>query len=109
MLHLTLLIFMELVEDGEKFGGGGRQSRHTRIFHSPSRLTITKALVRSTEKKAAYKPMFCSLYFSCMCLNMKIMFMVPLLDLNPHWLSGVFFDASQDFACNGEQSDASVV
>ena len=46
----------------------GRQPRRARIFHSPSRLTVSKALVRST----------------------KIMSLVPLLDLNPHWPSGVF-------------------
>ena len=114
VLHLTLLTFMQLVGDGEKFGG---QLRCARIFHSPSQLTVSKALVRST--KAAYRPMFCSLHFSCICLSTKIVSVVPLLDLNLHWLSCVFLcyrqdqpiqqDASQDFACNGEQSDASVV
>ena len=64
------------------------QPKHTRIFHSPSQLTVSKALVRSM--KAAYRPMFCSLHFSCICLKTKIMATVPLLDLNPHWLSGVF-------------------
>ena len=49
VLHLTFLTFMELAEDGEKFGG---QPRRARIFHSPSRLTVSKALVRS--RKAAY-------------------------------------------------------
>ena len=34
--------------------------------------------------------MFCSLYFFCICLSTKIMSTVPLLDLNPHWLSDVF-------------------
>ena len=34
--------------------------------------------------------MFCSLYFSCICLSTKFMSTIPLLDLNPHWLSGVF-------------------
>ena len=37
-----------------------------------------------------YIPMFCSLHFSCICLSTKIMSMVPLLDLNLHWLFGVF-------------------
>ena len=60
-----------------------------RIFHSPLWLTVSKVLVRST--KAAYRPMFCSVHFSCICLSMKILSMVSLLDLNPHWLSGVFF------------------
>ena len=64
MLHLTLLTFVELAEDGEKFGG---QQRRARIFHCPSRLIVSKALVRST--KAAYRPMFCSRHFSCICLS----------------------------------------
>ena len=34
--------------------------------------------------------MFCSLHFFCICLSTKIMSTAPLLDLNPHWLSGVF-------------------
>ena len=67
---------------------GGWQPGRARIFHSPFRLTVSKALVRSA--KAAYRPMFCSLHFSCICLSTKIMSAVPLLDLNPHWLSGVF-------------------
>ena len=46
VLHLILLTFMELAEDGEEFGG---TAKRTRIFHSPSRLTVTKALVRSTK------------------------------------------------------------
>ena len=68
VLHLTLLTFMELAEDDEKFG---EQPRHARIFHSPSQLIVSKALVRST--KAAYRPMFCSLHFCCICLSTKIM------------------------------------
>ena len=83
MLHLTLLAFMDLAEDGEKFGGTAK----ARQDFSQS-ITVSKALVRST--KAAYRPMFCSLHFSCICLSTKIMSAVPLLDLNPHWLSGVF-------------------
>ena len=88
MLHLTLLTFMELAENGEKLGRGGAQPRRARIFHSPSQLTVSKASVRST--KAAYRPMVCSLHFSCICISTKIMSMVPLLDLNPNWLSGMF-------------------
>ena len=34
--------------------------------------------------------MFCSLYFTCICLSMKIKSAAPLLDLNPHWPSGMF-------------------
>ena len=79
VLHLTLLTFMKNL---------GGQPRRARIFLSPSRLTVSKSLVRST--KAAYRPMFCSLHFSCICLSTTIMSTVPLLDLNSHWLSGVF-------------------
>ena len=67
------------------------QPRHARIFHGPSQLTVSKALVRST--KAACRPSFCSLHFSCICLSMKIMSAVPQLDVSPHSLSGVFFCA----------------
>ena len=34
--------------------------------------------------------MFCPRHFSCLCLSTKIMSTVPLLGLNPHWVSGVF-------------------
>ena len=66
----------------------GEQPRRARIFNSPSRLMVAKAPVRST--KAAYRPMFCSLHFSQTCFSTVIMSVVRLLDLNPHWLSGVF-------------------
>ena len=66
VLHLTLLTFMEMAEDGEKFGGTAK----ARQDFSQS-ITVSKALVRST--KAAYRPMFCSLHFSCICLSTKIM------------------------------------
>ena len=49
VLHLTLLTFMELAKEGEKFW---EQPGLARIFHSPSGLTVSKALVRST--KATY-------------------------------------------------------
>ena len=113
VLHLTFLTFMELAEDGEKVGGTAK------VCQDFLRSIIADSIkVRST--KAAYRPMFCSLHFSCICLSTKIMSTVPLLDLNPNWLCGVFScaivgmslfqkSASQDFACNGEQSDASVV
>ena len=41
VLHLTLLTFMELAEDGEKFAGAAKARQY---FHSPSRLTVSKAL-----------------------------------------------------------------
>ena len=37
MLHLTLLTFVELADDDEKFGG---QPMRARIFHCPSRLIV---------------------------------------------------------------------
>ena len=78
VLHLTLLTFMQLAEEGERSGGHPRRAR---IFYSQSRLTVSKALARST--KAAYRPIFCSLHFFCVCLSTKTMSTVPLLDLNP--------------------------
>ena len=66
----------------------GGQPRRARMFHGPSQLIVSKALVRPT--KVAYTSIFSSLYFSCICLSMKITSTVPLLDLNLHWLSGVF-------------------
>ena len=53
VLHLTLLTFMDLAEDGEKFGGTAKAHQD---FHCPSQLTISKAFVRFT--KAACSPMF---------------------------------------------------
>ena len=52
------------------------------IFQSPSRLTVSNALVRST--KVMYRSTFCSWHFSCSCLAVKIMSIVPLSFLNPH-------------------------
>ena len=73
-------------------GGGWREilgdSQGAPGFSSPSRLTVSKALVRST--KAAYRTCSVICISLVSCLSMKIMSTVPLLDLNPHWLSGVF-------------------
>ena len=44
------------------------------------------SLFRSTN--ATYSPLFCSLHFSWSCLRMNTMSMVPILALNPHWVSG---------------------
>ena len=85
VLHLTLLTFMQQAEDGEKLGGTAKAHQD---FPQSIMADSIKALVRST--KAAYRPMFCSLHFFCICLSTKIMSMVPLLYLNSHWLSGVF-------------------
>ena len=85
VLHLTLLTFMELAEDGEKFGGTAKAHQD---FPQSIMADSIKALVRST--KAAYRSMSYSLHFSCICRSTKIMTTVPLLNLNPHWLFGVF-------------------
>ena len=106
VLHLTFPTFMELAEDGEKFEETAKVRQDF-----PRSITADSIKVRST--KAAYRPMFCSLHFSCICLSTMIMSTVPLLDLNPNWLYGVFSCAvvgmslfqqssSQDFACNGK-------
>ena len=46
VLHLTLLTFMELAENGKKLGGGGA-ANVCQDFHSPSQLTVSKAMVSS--------------------------------------------------------------
>ena len=57
------------------------------IFQSPSRPTVSNALVKST--KFMHRSTCCSWHFSCSCLAVKIMSIVPLSFLNPHWLSGI--------------------
>ena len=84
LLHLTFLIFMELAVVSSL----GGQPRRERNFHSPSRLTVSKALVRPT--KAAFRSKLCSLPFPCICLGTKFTCAVLLSDPNPHWFSGVF-------------------
>ena len=79
VLHLTLLTSLSWRRMVRNFGG---QPRRARIFDSPSQPAVSMILVRST--KAGYRPMFCSLNFSCTCLSTKIMSTVSLLDLNPH-------------------------
>ena len=39
--------------------------------------------------KVMYRSTFCFWHFSCSCLAVKIMSIVPLSFLNPHWLSGI--------------------
>ena len=65
----------------------GGQPTRAKIFQGPSRLTFLHALVRST--KAVYRSLFYPLHCHRICLSTKIMSAVPLLDLNPHRLSGV--------------------
>ena len=85
MLHLTLLTFMELAGDGEKFGGTAKARQD---FPQSIMADSIKGLGQVYE--AAYRPMLWSLHCSCNCLSTKIMSTIPLLDLNPHWLSGMF-------------------
>ena len=85
VFHLTLLIFMRLAEDDEICWG---QPRRARIFHNVSPLRASNALIRST--KTAYRPVFRSLHFPCIWLSTEIMPIIPMLDLNPHLLSGLF-------------------
>ena len=63
VLRLTILTLWSWRRMVRNLGG---QPRRARIFHSPSRLTVSKTLVRST--KAAYRLTFCSLHLSCVCL-----------------------------------------
>ena len=84
VLHLTLLTFMQLAEDGEKFGGTAKVRQDF-----PQSITADYQRPWSGLRKL-HRPMFCSLHFSCICLSMKIMSVIPRLDLNQHWLSGVF-------------------
>ena len=75
VFYLTL---MELAEDVETFVGTAKARQDF-----PQSITADGI-------KGIGQVMFCSLHFSCVCLSTKIMSTVPLLDLNPHWLSGVF-------------------
>ena len=62
------------------------QSNFVVIFQSPSRLTESNALVRST--KFMLRSTFCSWHFFWSCIVVKIMSIVPLSFLKPHWFSG---------------------
>ena len=64
-----------------------QQPRCSMIIHNPFLLTVSDALVRSTN--TTYSPFFCSLHFSWTCLRMNTMLaLLPLLAHNPHWVSG---------------------
>ena len=78
VFYLTL---MELAEDVETFVGTAKARQDF-----PQSITADGI-------KGIGQVMFCSLHFSCVCLSTKIMSTVPLLDLNPHWLSAVFLCA----------------
>ena len=62
------------------------------ILQSPSRLTVSNALVRSTKVMLTSK--FCSMHFYWSCLA-EIMSSVPLSFPNPHWLYGRSPDCSK--------------
>ena len=65
----------------------GGQPNLAMIFQSPSRLTVSVALVRLTN--VMYRSTLCSLHFSWSRLAVKIMSIVPVSILNPYWLSGI--------------------
>ena len=115
MLHLTLLTFMELTEDGQKFGGTAKACKN---FSQSVTADSIKGLGHVYES----------------CILTLVLFSAFLLYLPQHddhvygpsvgpeptlafWRVFLCYcrgepvqqDASQDFACNGEQSDASVV
>ena len=115
VLHLTLLTFMQLAEDGEKFGGTAK-----------ARQDFPKSITADSIKGLG------QVYESC--IQTYVLFSAFLLYLPQHeghvygpsvgpeptlafWRVFLGYrrdepiqqDASQDFACNGEQSDASIV
>ena len=55
------------------------------IWNSSSLLTKSKTIIRSIKM---YIGFLCSLHFSCNCLREKIMLIIDLCALNPHWDSG---------------------
>ena len=82
MLHLTLLTFMELAENGEKF-------RRAAKAYQDFPQSITADSIKGLGQVYG-SSMFCSLHFSCICLSTKIMSTVPLLDLIQHWVFCMF-------------------
>ena len=85
MLHLTLLTFMQLAQDGEKFGGTTKARQD--FPHSITADSI-KELGQVYESCISTQVLFSA--FVLYLPSTKIMSVVPLFDLNPHWLSGVF-------------------
>ena len=80
--NLAVLDFVLLDNDTEELWG---QPRHSMFIYSKFLIIESNALVSSTN--TTYKPLFCSLHFSWSCLRMNTMAVVPLLALNPHWVS----------------------
>ena len=66
-----------------RFTNLGGQPTFVKIFHIASRLTESKAFVKSI--KATYSGLCCFLHFSCNCLRVNAMSMVLLLLRKPHW------------------------
>ena len=75
----------------------GVQPRRASIFHSLTRLTVSKALVRSM--KTAYRPMFCSLHFSCICLSTKTMSIAIHATFTARDFFHTYFYPSGPFTC----------
>ena len=75
-----------------------------REWITPSSWLGSKALLRST--KAIYRGFLCSRHFSCSCLREKIMSIVDLPALNPHWASGYTLFASVCNLLNTTQAKA---
>ena len=61
----------------------GGQPNFVKIFHIASRLTESKAFVKSI--KTMYNGLCCSLHVSCNCLGVNTMSVVLLPLRKPHW------------------------
>ena len=90
--NLAMLVLVQLDDYAEERGWG--RPRRSRIIHSPFLLTVSNALVRSTN--ATYSPLFGSLHFFSKCLRTITMSVIPLLALNTHWVSVWFLLVSSD-------------
>ena len=73
MHHLTLLTFMQLAEDGEKFGGTGKACQDFPQFITAD---VIKGLGQVYESCISTYILF--LHLSCSCLSTKIMSTGPL-------------------------------
>ena len=79
--------FIPLCRCLTKFTNLGRQPNFVKIYHIASRLTESKAFVKSM--KTMYNGLCCSLHFSCNCLKVNTMsvLLLPLWNViwKPHW------------------------
>ena len=73
---------MELAEDGEK-------SWETAKARKDFQQSITADSVRGLGQVYG-RCLLTHVLFLCVCISTKILSVVPLLDLNPHWLSSLF-------------------